>query len=491
MTVYLVGAGPGDPELITVKGKRLLEKAQCVVYDRLANPELLRLVPESAIKVSAGKGPGSVDLTQDEINAKLVELGKSYEIVVRLKGGDPFVFGRGGEEAQVLIENSIEFEVVPGITSAISAPAYAGIPITQRAVATNFTVVTGHEDPTKDSEQVKWADLAKVDGTLAILMGIGNRKAIADALIAGGKKPDCPVAVIRNGTRGDQNTLRCTLAELGDADVKSPSVIVVGEVAGIDLAWFENKPLFGKSIAVTRAREQQSQITSKLQLLGAQVVEAPSISIEKCDFEFPDLDDVTYVVFTSTNGVLHTMNALFESGRDVRYFANCALAAIGQATADELMKYGLKADIVPSRFVAEELLELFPDSIGSDPIAQKVVCFRASEVRDVLEVGLIEKGYEVINVDVYKTLIAEVSQQTIEQVKSCDAITFASSSTVKNACKLFGLDVVKSIPVKVSIGPVTSKTMRDLGIEVTIESDPHTIDGVVDSLVDSFVPNRV
>ncbi len=482
MTVYLVGAGPGDPGLITVRGLELLQKCDAVVYDRLANKNLLDAVSGDAIRVAAGKGPGSVDLTQDQINEKLVELSTTCECIVRLKGGDPYVFGRGGEEAQYLIDNKVAFEVVPGITSAISAPAYAGIPVTHRAVSTNVTVVTGHEDPTKESEQVVWSDLARVEGTIVVLMGIANRAAIADALISGGKKPETPVAIVRNGTRTDQESQRCTLAELGSTNAKSPSVMVIGDVAGMNLEWFESKPLFGKKVVVTRAREQQSEITTLLTQLGAQVIEAPTIAIEPIDFEIPELGDVEYVVFTSTNGVHLTMEQLLSKGVDARYFANSALAAIGDSTAAALKEYGLIADIVPSRFVAEELVELFPETDGA-----KVVCFRAADVRDALEKGLHAKGYDVHNIDVYKTNISEVSQETVEEVKTADAITFASSSTVRNAVDVFSHDIISSIPVAISIGPITSDTMRELQLEVSAQADPHTIDGVVNALV-QFLP---
>jgi len=483
MTVYLVGAGPGDPGLITVRGMELLKEADAIVYDRLANSELLQAARADAVLVAAGKGPGSVDLTQDQTNEKLVELGKKFDCVVRLKGGDPYVFGRGGEEAQYLIDNKIDFEVVPGITSAIASLAYAGVPITQRGVATNFTVVTGHEDPTKASEQVKWADLAKIEGTIAVLMGVANREKIANALIEGGKKPDTPVVIVRNGTTNYQQTLRTTLAELGNVDAKSPSIIAIGEVADMDLSWFENRPLLGKSVVVTRAREQQSEVATKLIELGAKVVQAPSIKIEPIDFDIPDLQDVSYVVFTSTNGVHVTMARLQKAGIDSRYFSNSSIGAIGDATASALREYGIIADIVPSRFVAEELVEMFPDA---DEETQNIFCFRASKVRDALEVGLTQKGYNLQNIDVYDTLIADVDQDTIDLVKKSDAITFASSSTVSNAIKLFGNETVQSIPVKVSIGPVTSKTMRDNDIEPSCEADPHTIDGVVEALLKQF-----
>lgn len=483
MTVYLVGAGPGDPGLLTIRGAELIKKADAVVYDRLANFELLNMTKSGAVLIAAGKGPGDVDLTQDETNEKLVELGQKFDCVVRLKGGDPFVFGRGGEEAQILIDNKIDFEVVPGITSAIASLAYAGVPITQRGISTNFTIVTGHEDPSKPREQVKWTELAKIEGTIAVLMGVANRALIAQSLIEGGKSSSTPVVIVRNGTTNHQQTLRTTLAELGDVEAKSPSIIAIGEVADMELNWFENRPLLGKKIVVTRAREQQSEIAKELTQLGAHVIQAPAIKIDPIEFEIPDLQNVSYVVFTSTNGVHITMDRLNKADIDSRYFANSCVAAIGESTAAALREYGIIADIVPSRFVAEELVEMFPDA---DSETRNIVCFRASKVRDALEVGLSEKGYQLRNVDVYDTLITDVNAETLEALKVADAITFASSSTVKNAIELFGIETVSSIPVKVSIGPVTSAAMRKAGVEPTCEANPHTISGIVQALLDKF-----
>ncbi|MFN8015742.1 MAG: uroporphyrinogen-III C-methyltransferase [Acidimicrobiia bacterium] len=483
MTVYLVGAGPGDPGLITVKGKELLSNTQAVIYDRLANSELLKNVPKNAEMVSAGKGPGFVDLTQDEINQCLVDLANKYDHVVRLKGGDPFVFGRGGEEAQYLIENNIDFEIVPGITSAIAAPAYAGIPVTQRALATNFTVVTGHEDPAKEKEQVKWENLAKIDGTLVVLMGVGNRGKIAEALIAGGKDPNTSVAIVREGTLPSQNISKTVLSDLAETYAVNPSIIVIGPVADMGLSWFETKPLFGKKIVVTRSRDQQSKISIKLNQLGAQVIEASAIEIQPIDFDLPDIANTSHVIFTSTNGVEITMKRLFDLGLDSRHFNNIKIAAIGSATAEELKKYGIVADMVPKTFVAEELVELFPDAAESQ---NKIICFRASKVRDALEVGLTSKGYDLINVDVYNTLISNVDEQTLEHVKYADAITFASSSTVENSIKLFGKESIETIPVKISIGPVTTSTMRENNIEPTVQASQHTIDGIIDALLNVF-----
>jgi len=306
VTVYLVGAGPGDPGLITVRGAELLRRADVVVYDRLASPTLLALAPAGAELITAGKAPGQVDLTQEQINQVLVDRGRTAGCVVRLKGGDPFVFGRGGEEAEALAAAGIAFEVVPGITSAIGAAAYAGIPVTHRGISTHFTVVTGHEDPAKDRTDVDWEALARVGGTLVILMGAGHLAVIAQRLIDGGRAPDTPVAAVRHGTRLDQHTVRATLATVADAGVQPPSAIVVGDVAALDLSWFESRPLFGRSVVVTRAREQASELRARLEALGAEVVELPSISIEPLDFVMPTLGDYAWLVFTSVNGVGRT-----------------------------------------------------------------------------------------------------------------------------------------------------------------------------------------
>ena len=303
MTVYLVGAGPGDPGLITVRGADLLARAEVVVYDRLAHPSLLDLAPADAERIDVGKAPGRVAMDQDGINTTLVEHGLAGRLVVRLKGGDPFVFGRGGEEAESLIDAGVPFEVVPGITSAIAAPAYAGIPVTHRGLSTHVTIVTGHEDPAKGTTDTDWAALARAGGTLVILMGAGRIETIVDLLMANGRAPDTPVAAVRWGTRAEQSTTRATLATITALGVASPSAIVVGPVAGLDLAWFEARPLFGRRIVVTRAREQASGLRTRLEELGAEVIELPTITIEPLPVDVPRLADVAWLVFTSANGV--------------------------------------------------------------------------------------------------------------------------------------------------------------------------------------------
>ncbi|HMG28034.1 MAG TPA: uroporphyrinogen-III C-methyltransferase [Acidimicrobiia bacterium] len=482
MTVYLVGAGPGDPGLLTLRGAEALRRADLVVHDRLVAPALLDLAPAGAERIYAGKAPGRNEMSQDEINALLVERGRRGQAVVRLKGGDPFVFGRGGEEAEALAAAGVPFEVVPGITSAIGAPAYAGIPVTHRGASTHFTVVTGHEDPTKDSTDVDWGALAKAGGTLVILMGAGRIGDIANRLLAGGLAPETPVAAVRNGTRADQRTARATLATVADAGVQAPAAIVVGEVAGLDLAWFESRPLFGRSVVVTRAREQASELRRRLEALGAEVVELPAITIEPVRFDVPDLDRYRWLVFTSANGVAAFFGrGLAPAGLDARALAGLRLAAIGPGTAAALAERGLRADLLPERFVAESLLEAFPPPTTGD---ERVLLARAEQARDVLPAGLSERGYGVDVLAVYRTVTAPPDTAALDRVRrgDVDALTFTSSSTVTNLCDLLG-DVPEPQPAVVSIGPVTSKTAMERGLRVDAEATEHTIDGLVDALL--------
>jgi uroporphyrinogen III methyltransferase/synthase len=482
VTVYLVGAGPGDPGLLTVRGFAVLTSADVVVYDRLASPTLLEVAPAGAELISAGKAPGKVDMNQEEINAVLVDRGRTGGTVVRLKGGDPFVFGRGGEEAEALATAGVPFEVVPGVTSAIGALAYAGIPITHRGVSTHFTVVTGHEDPVKGRTDVDWDALARVGGTLVILMGAGKIGDIAQRLINGGLDAATPVAAVRNGTRPDQHTVRATLATIKDAGVRAPSAIVVGDVAALDLTWFESRPLFGRSVVVTRAREQASELRAHLETLGADVIELPTITIEPLHFSLPPLAGFGWLVFTSVNGV----DAFFDrgiepAGLDARALAGLRVAAIGPSTERALLAHGIRIDVVPERFVAESLLDAFPAPAVD---RERVLLARAEEGRDVLPEGLAARGYDVEVLPVYRTVRAAPDAAALARVRAggVDAITFTSSSTVDNLCDVLGT-VPDPQPVVVSIGPATSATVRARGLRVDIEATEHTIDGVVTALL--------
>ncbi len=485
MTVYLVGAGPGDPGLLTRRGAALLEVADVVVYDRLAHPSLLSLAPSTAERINVGKAPGAVEMDQDGINAVLVDRGAQGKTVVRLKGGDPFVFGRGGEEAEALMAAGVGFEVVPGITSAIAAPAYAGIPVTHRGLSTHFTVVTGHEDPAKGTTDTDWDSLARAGGTLVILMGAGRLADIAARLIDGGRPPETPVAAVRWGTHPSQRTIRATLGTVADAGVRAPSAIVVGKVAALDLAWFEARPLFGRTIVITRAREQASALRARLELLGAEVIELPTIDLEPLDFTLPDLAQLSWLVLTSANGV----DAFFDrgltpTGRDARALANLRVAAIGPGTAAALERRGIRADLVPERFVAESLLAGFPDP---ELESERVLVARAEQARDVLPEGLADRGYLVEVLPVYRTVRAVPAPEELARVQegAVDAITFTSSSTVTGFVDLVG-PLPDPQPLVVSIGPITSQTAVDRGIKVGVEADPHSVDGLIDALLSAL-----
>ena len=482
MTVYLVGAGPGDPGLFTCKGAELLRRADVVVHDRLGTAELMPLVRSDARRIDVGKAPGRAPMTQPEINALLVHEGRTAQCVVRLKGGDPFVFGRGGEEAEALRAAGLAYEVVPGVTSAIAAAAYAGIPVTHRGVSTHFTVVTGHEDPSKGTTDTDWDALGRIGGTIVVLMGAAHIAVIAQRLIAAGRDDTTAVAAIRWGTTARQHTIRTTLAGAATAGITSPSAIVIGDVAALDFGWFEQRPLFGKKVVVTRAREQASALTARLGALGAEVIELPSIAMKPIEFELPDLTTFDWIVFTSANGVEHFwQRGLVAAGGDARSLHNNKIAAIGPGTADALQRFGIVADLVPERFIAESLLAQFPDPPTT---TSNVLIVRPVVARDALPDGLRDRGYHVDILGVYETVRAVPNPDDLEAVRngSVDVITFTSSSTVANFVDLVG-PLRDATPTIVSIGPQTSETAKAQGLEVTVEADPHDIDGLVDAVV--------
>jgi uroporphyrinogen III methyltransferase/synthase len=486
VTVYLVGAGPGDPGLLTRRGAELLARADVVVHDRLSAAELLDLAPPHAERIDVGKAPRHHRLTQDQINELLVERGRAGHTVVRLKGGDPFVFARGSEEAHALAEAGVAYEVVPGITSALAVPAYAGIPVTQRFSSTSFTVVTGHEDPASGDGTVDWDAVARTGGTLVILMGVGRWPRIAERLLAAGLPADTPAAAVRWGSRPEQSTVRATVASLGDHELASPSVIVVGAVAAERLDWFERRPLFGRTVVVTRARAQASGLVERLAELGAEVIQAPAIEIEDPDDGGAALAEAAaaigryaWVVLTSPNGV----HRLFAHLPDARALAGVRVAAIGPGTAAALAEYRIVADLVPEAYVAESLLEAFPaPGPDDDGGSGRVLVARAAVARDVLPEGLAARGWAVDVVPAYRTVPVIPGPGVRDAIAAADAVTFTSSSTVTNLCDALGPGA-ELPPVVVSIGPVTSATARRRGVEVTAEADPHTIDGLVDALV--------
>ncbi len=472
MTVYLVGAGPGDPGLLTRRGAELLARADVVVHDRLSEISLLDLAPAGAERVDVGKSPGA-PVAQEEINALLVDRGLRGQCVVRLKGGDPFVFGRGGEEAQALAAAGVPFEVVPGISAAVAVPAYAGIPVTHRALSTSFTVVTGHSRHAVDDD-VDWDALARAADTIVVLMGVAHRAEIAARLQAGGLPASTPVAAVRWGTRPGQRTVRTTLGELGEVTLEPPVTIVIGKVAGLDLRWFEGRPLFGRRVVVTRARAQASNLVEKLQALGAETVELPTIEIaepadggEALRAAAPAAYD--WVAFTSVNAVERTFAGL----RDARAFGAAQVAAVGPGTAGALAARGVVADLVPPSAVAEALVEAFPAGAGQVLIPQ------AAAARPVLAEGLRAKGWRVDVVDAYRTVPAQPTDEALAAAAKADAIAFTSSSTVTSWLAL-GATLP---PVVACIGPVTAATASEHGVPVTVVATEHTVDGLVDALV--------
>jgi uroporphyrinogen III methyltransferase/synthase len=486
MAVYLVGAGPGDPGLLTVKGAELLRRADVVVHDRLSELSLLDQARPDAELIDVGKRPGQ-PVAQEYINELLITRGRAGATVVRLKGGDPFVFGRGGEEALALIEAKVPFEVVPGITSAVAVPAYAGIPVTHRGLATSFTVVTGHSRHAVEVE-TNWEALAAAGGTIVVLMGVAHRTEIAARLQAGGLSPSTPVAAVRWGSRPGQSTVRTTLAGLGDVPLEPPVTVVIGAVAALELGWFEQRPLFGRRVVVTRSREQASDLVSRLVQLGAETVELPTIAIAdpgdggdglRAAAEAVAVAGYRWVVFTSANAV-HRFVPLV---RDARSFAGASIAATGPGTAEALARYGLVADLVPERFVAEALVEALgsPATPGRLAEGRRVLLPRAAVGRDALPDGLRAAGWEVDVVEAYRTVAATPSAAELAAVASADVVTFTSSSTVTNFVALVGADRLP--PIVACIGPVTAATARDLGIEVQVIPEEHTIAGLVDAVV--------
>ena len=482
MTVFLVGAGPGDPGLLTLRGAEALAMADVVVFDRLSVGALLGLAPLAAEQISVAKSAGQAVMAQDDINELLIEKARQGKTVVRLKGGDPFVFARGGEEAAALAAAGIHYEVVPGVTSAIAVPAYAGIPVTLRHSSTSFTVITGHEDPDKGDE-VNWEAAAQLGGTIIILMGVGRLPKIVDRLLAGGLAPDTPAAAIRWGTRPEQHTVRSTLSAIAREPLESPSVIVVGQVAAMDLSWFESRPLFGKKVIVTRPRHQSSVLADRLRDEGAEALMVPTIEIvDPTDqgaalrASIDHLSSYDWLVLTSANGALRFCELL----RDGRDLAGVKIAAIGPGTAEVLADFNLIADLVPERFIAESLLEAFP--LPSETDLRRVLLARAEVARDVLPDGLRDLGWRVDVVDAYRTIPVEPNHEERERITQADIVTFTSSSTVENWIAAFGSDTLPKLVA--CIGPITADTAHRAGLRVDVIAEVHTIDGLVDALVE-------
>ena len=500
--VYLIGAGPGDPGLFTLKGKRCLEEADVVVYDYLANPRLLRHAKPGAEIVYVGKQAGQHTLPQEEIGRLLVARAAEGKVVARLKGGDPFIFGRGGEEAEELAAARIPFEVVPGVTAAVAAPAYAGIPLTHRDFTSTVAFVTGHEDPTKEETGVAWDKIATGIGTLVFFMGVGQLAEIAAKLTRHGRSPSTPAAVIRWGTRAEQEVVTGTLADLPDKcrGMKPPALIVVGEVVALreKLRWFEGLPLAGKRILITRAREQASGFAAVLEAAGAEVVEFPTIVIippetwAPLDAAIGKLREYRCVIFTSRNGVRSFWERLQVAGRDVRDLSGITVCAIGPATAAALLSLGIRADVVPAEFKAEALVEAVGAVGGAEGLQGfRVLLARAAEAREVIPEELTRRGAEVDVVPAYRTVKSTPDTEGIRAMLrdgKIHAVTFTSSSTVKHFLDLVGeesRELLKGVVIA-SIGPITAETAARHGIVSHIVPGNYTIPALTDALVRHF-----
>ena len=497
--VYLVGAGPGDAGLITVKGLDCLKKAEVVIYDRLLDERLLDAAPQGAERIYAGKTAGYHAKKQSEINQLLVEKAKEGKTVVRLKGGDPFVLGRGGEEALALEQHGLLFEVVPGITSAVAVPAYAGIPVTQRRVASSFAIITGHEDPTKGQTSIAWDRLATGVDTLVFLMGTGNLSQIVRKLIDNGRDPATPVAMIREGTSPSQKTITSTLAgivaEARSRNFNPPAVIVVGEVVNLrpKLRWFDNQPLFGKKVLVTRARRQASALSQLLLERGARPFEMPAIEIEdiadtgQLDRAISSLEDYQWLVFTSPNGVAAFFLRLYALKRDARWLKGIKIGVIGPATAAAVEERGLRPDYIPKAFTTDGFLAGLKDQ---DVKGCRFLIPRADIAPGELIDGINQLGAEAHEVTAYRTVAAAEAiaqgKQLLEKGE-IDVITFASSSTVSNLLKALdgNLALIQEATVA-CIGPVTAATAEKAGLKVAIAAREHTIPGLVAAIEEYY-----
>ena len=488
---YLVGAGPGDPGLMTARALELIGTADAILYDRLIPAGALAGARDDAELVYVGKAPGSVAMAQERIADEMIERARRGLSVVRLKGGDPFVFGRGGEEAEALREAGVDFEVVPGVTAGVAAPAYAGIPVTHRDDASAVAFVTGHEDPEKPETALDWTALASFPGTLVLYMGVKRLEEIARRLAAAGRDPAEPAAAIERGTTPAQRVVLATLetlaGEVERAGLRPPSILLFGPVAARRdaMAWVERRPLHGRSVVVTRARAQASGFAARLRALGAEVIELPAIRVEpridspEVSAAMESLHTYALVCLTSPNGVTNLFEAMRQAGKDTRALAQAEVAAIGPGTARALREHGVIADVVPERSIAEALVE----ALAEVPIQGKpVLVARAAEARDVLPDALAERGAKVDVVALYETVREAPSEEAVEAAMDADYLTFTSSSTVRNFLEVIGGRVPERARV-VSIGPVTSGTAREAGLEVAVEAERHDPDGLLEALL--------
>ena len=490
--MHLVGAGPGDPGLMTRRSLELIARADAILYDRLIPAGALDGARSDCDMRYVGKEPGNPAMEQGEIDSLLVELGSRGLRVVRLKGGDPFVFGRGGEEAEALAKAGVPFEVVPGVTSGVAAPAYAGVPVTHRDLASAVAFVTGHEDPEKTGKALDWEALARFPGTLVFYMGMKNLQLIAERLMEAGRDPGEAAVVVQHGTLPGQRSVGATLADIAarvtEAGVRPPAITVIGPAAGLreTLAWMERRPLHGKSVAVTRARAQASGLAERLRALGAEVAETPAIRIEprpvdgELERAVEEIAEYALVCLTSPNGASLLMDALRARGRDARVLHGATVAAIGPGTAAELAGAGIHADVVPERSVAEALVE----ALAGVPVkGKRVLVARAAEARDVLPDALSDRGAQVDIVALYDTVTEPLDAAAREALAAADYVTFTSSSTVRFLLEALGSPAALPSGRIVSIGPITSATARDHGLTVHAEATHHDIDGLVAAII--------
>lgn len=501
--VYLVGVGPGDPELLTVKAKNLIETADVIVYDRLVSESIMNLFPKKSKRIYVGKNPGGESVSQDEIHEHLRTFASSEQIVIRLKGGDPFVFGRGGEEATFLKQNGIEFEFVPGITSAIAVPEYAGIPVTHRGYSKSFAVIAGHTRDCDSIDLYPWDSMAKSVDTLVFLMGIKNLPIIIKHLLNAGKPINTPIAVIEEGTTPQQRTITGTfetiVTQAEKEKIHSPSIIVIGNTVLLHptLQWLENLPLWGKNILITRSTHQEGTFRKKLKALGANVISFPSLQISQLPYtksfieDIKKIHDFQWILFSSVNAVKFFFKEFFFHYADVRALHNNRIACIGPSTENELLHYGLRADLIPKQYIAESLWDSMKQFVQP---GDKILLPRAKKARNFLLHKFQEAGCEVHEHHLYESTVnTDLPSDAIKQLfsKPIDAITFTSASCVHNFMKLLPpalIDTIHNLPA-ICIGPITANALREYGWTEVIVSKIHTIDGMCDTITMTMKKN--
>ncbi len=501
-TVYITGAGPGDPGLLTLKARKVLQKADVVIYDNLVNTEVLKYCPKETRRIYAGKKPGNHTLTQAETNQLLIDESKKGNQVVRLKGGDPFIFGRGAEEARELRQAGIVYEIIPGISSGSAAPAYAGIPLTYRGLSSSVVFVTGHEDPDKTETAVDWKSLAALNSTLVLYMGLGNLNRITKLLQKYGLPGDTAVSMIRWGTLAKQTVLHSTLSEISrqaqKLKISPPVITVIGEVAslGTDLDWYTKGPLAGKSIVVTRSNEQASTLSEKLKSLGADVTELPAIQIRRIS-DFSEIDptidhiaEFSWVFFTSVNSVNLFFKRVFEKGLDSRLLGGIKISAIGKATSEALGNYGVVPDLVPEFYNSIAMSEKLK-SMGNAFFGQHVLLPGSSISGNEIQKTLVSLGAKIRKLDLYQTIPVKYETENVPDFSLWKEIivTFTSVSTVSNFVEILkqsGLgDQINKI-IGFSIGPKTTKKANELGVNIVAESNPHTIETLTETILNHF-----